>query len=121
MKIDIYEKIIPTKFISINGVEFVYDRLLGCLEELMRTEPDDDYGDYSLRSYELSFKKETEILVKMGLIKNYIGPRKANLYCIKNEESLKIMEKLQKYLYDWYSEKCPCSFDYIQLEECEKE
>lgn len=97
LKIDIYDKPVITKFINVNGVEFELSKLFGCLEEIRRTEVDDHYGDYSLRDYELSHPREMNKLVKMGLVKNYTGPRMANLYCMKDEE---IINKLINYLYE---------------------
>lgn len=97
MKIEIYEKPVITKFVTVNGVEFELGELLCCLEEIRRTEKDDHYGDYSLRDYELSYPNEMDKLVKMGLVKNYIGSRMANLYCMKDEEKI---EKLIMALYE---------------------
>lgn len=97
MKIEVYEKPVITKFISVDGVEFELGVLLCCLEEIRRTEKDDHYGDYSLREYELSYPNEMNKLVEMGLVHNYIGSRMANLYCIK--DIVKI-DELIKAIYD---------------------
>lgn len=95
MDIKIYEKPVMTKFVVVNGVEFELGNLFGCLEEIRRTEVDDHYGDYSLRDYELSYPNEMNKLVEMGLVKNYIGSRMANLYCMKNEKEIEdLVEKL---------------------------
>ena len=59
---------------------------------------DDHHGDYSLRDYELFYSNEMDKLVEMGLVKNYIGSRMANLYCIKDEEKV---EKLIMELYEF--------------------
>lgn len=88
MDIRIYEKPVITKFVVVNGVEFELGELCCCLEEIRRTTVDDHYGDYSLRNYELSHPNEMDKLVKMGLVKNYTGPRMANLYCMKDEKSI---------------------------------
>lgn len=88
MEIEIYKKPVITEFVMIDGVEFELGELLCCLEEIRRTEPDDHYGDYSLRDYELSHPNEMDKLVKMGLVKNYTGSRMANLYCIKDGKGI---------------------------------
>ena len=101
MKFEIIEKLIPTKFVVLNGVEFKLGRLIGCLSQLLNeTEIDDRYGDYSLRDYELDFYSETKKLVEFGWIKNYTGSRMADLYCVKDESSYKIMNDLMHELYD---------------------
>jgi hypothetical protein len=63
----------------------------------MNTKEDDFWGDYSLRDYQLRNQEVMDLLVKMGLVKNYPGPRMANLYCMKNEQGI---EKLQNLLYE---------------------
>ena len=97
LQIDIYDKHVITKFINVNGVEFELGKLLCCLEEIRRTEVDDHYGDYSLRDYELSHPGEMDKLVEMGLVKNYIGSRMANLYCMKDEKAI---NELINYIYE---------------------
>ena len=97
MKLQIYEKPVMTKFIIINGVEFQLGHLLCCLEEIKDTKENDLYGDYSLREYELSHPNEMNELVKMGLVKNFTGPRMANCYCMKDEKKI---DKLRDALYD---------------------
>ena len=97
MDIKMYEKPIITRFVSINGVEFEYGVLFCCLEEIRGTQTGDHYGEYSLRDYELSYPKDMDKLVEMGLVKNYTGSRMANLYCLKDEEAI---ERLVCDLYD---------------------
>lgn len=88
MEIEIYKKPVITKFVTVNGVEFELSKLYCCLDEIRQTEENDHYGEYSLRSYELSCPKEMDKLVKMGLVKNYTGSRMANLYCMKDEKEI---------------------------------
>jgi len=90
MKINITEKPVMTKFVTINGVEFELSRLYGSIYQIMNeTEENDHYGEYSLRSYELNDKETMDKLVAMGYVKNYTGSRMANLYCMANEKGLK--------------------------------
>ena len=101
MKFEVIEKMIPTKFVVLNGVEFERGSLIGCLSQLLNsTEIDDHYGEYSLRSYELDYYSETKKLVEFGWVKNYTGSRMADLYCVKDEESYKIMDDLLNALYE---------------------
>lgn len=97
MDIKMYEKPVITRFVSINGVEFELGNLFGCLEEIRRTKTGDHYGNYSLRDYELSYPNDMDKLVEMGLVKNYIGSRMANLYCMKDEKGI---EDLVNKLYE---------------------
>jgi hypothetical protein len=101
MKFEIIEKMIPTKFVVFNGVEFELSNLIGCLSQLLNsTEIDDHYGEYSLRSYELDYFAETKKLVEFGWVANYTGSRMADLYCVKDDESYKMMRDLLDKLYE---------------------
>ena len=97
MDIKIYEKPIMTKFVQIDGEEFDLHDLYRSLSEILETEENDHYGEYSLRDYQLHNKKITDKLVGMGLVKNYTGSRMANLYCIKDRERI---EQLLHTLYE---------------------
>lgn len=88
MNIKLYEKPIITKFVTINDEEFELKDLYGALYQIQQTKEDDHYGDYSLRDYNLDSKETMDKLVKIGLVKNYTGPRMANLYCMKDENSI---------------------------------
>ena len=88
MKIKTYEKPIITKFVEVDGEEFKFTELCASLEQILKTNEDDRYGDYSLRDYELYYPDVMDKLVKFGLVKNYTGSRMANLYCMKNEEGI---------------------------------
>ena len=87
----IVEKSIITKFIVINNTEVELSDILNAITDMLyKTEEDDNYGEHSLRSYELSCSKSAiKILVDLGLVKNYIGSRMANLFCMKDEKALK--------------------------------
>lgn len=87
-EIKIYEKPVIVKYVSIDGEEFCLDELFCCINEIRNTEEGDNYGDYSLRGYELSYPNTMDKLVKMGLVKNYTGSRMANLYCMKDEAGI---------------------------------
>ena len=89
MEIKIYEKPVITKFVAVNGVEFELGNLVCCLKEIrQRTKKNDHWGDYSLRDYELSYPEDMDKLVQIGLVKNYIGSRMANLYCMEDEKAI---------------------------------
>ena len=38
--------------------------------------------------YELSYPNDMDKLVKIGLVKNYIGFRMANLYCMRDKKGI---------------------------------
>lgn len=101
MKFEIIEKMIPTKFVVLNGVEFELSNLFCCLHQILnQTKIDDKYGDYSLRDYELEYYLETQKLVEFGWVKHYRGSRMANLFCVKSEETYQIMADLLRQLYE---------------------
>lgn len=98
MEIKVYGKPVMTKFVVLDGKEFELSEVYVSLEQIMDTHENDScYGDYSLRDYQLYSQEVMDHLVKMGLVKNYPGPRMANLYCMKNEKGI---EKLQEILYE---------------------
>ena len=97
MKIEIIERPVITKFAIIDGEEFDLGDLYASLNEILETEENDKYGEYSLRDYELHDKKTMDKLVEMGLVKNFIGSRMANLYCVKDA---KRTEELLNMLYE---------------------
>lgn len=89
LKVNIYEKPVITKFVTLDNEEFELSTLYSCLNQLLReTQEDDHYGEYSLRAYEVEDKNTMDKLVKLGLVKNYIGSRMANLYCMKDEKGI---------------------------------
>lgn len=89
MNIEIYEKPVITKFVSVDGVEFELGKLYGCLNQLLEeTKEDDHYGDYSLRDYEVHDLKTMRKLVNMGFVKNYTGSRMADLYCMEDKNKI---------------------------------
>ena len=98
MKFEIIEKLIPTKFVVINNVEFNLVNLIGCLRQILYdTKINDPYGDYSLRGYEIYDYDAMEKLVEMGLVKNYRGSRMANLYCMKDKNAIeKLIDTLDE-------------------------
>ena len=98
MKFQIVEKLIPTKFVVIDNIEFELLKLIGCLNQFLN-KVDDNYCDYSFIDYELEYFLETKYLVELGLLKNYRGYHMSNLFCIKNEEAYKTMKTLLKKLY----------------------
>lgn len=97
MEIKVYGKPVMTKFVVLNGEEFQLSEVYVSLEQIMNTKEDDFWGDYSLRDYQLYSQEVMDYLVDMGLVKNYPGPRMANLYCMKDEKGI---EKLQEILYE---------------------
>lgn len=98
MNFEIVEKLVPTKFVMLNGIEFEFVNLIGCIQQFLDIA--DVYYDAPLKDYELEFYDETKKLEKLDLITSYIGSRMAHLYCIKNEESYKTMKDLLSKLYD---------------------
>lgn len=98
MDIKFYEKPIITKFVIVDGEEFRLNELFASLEQILETNVYDCYGDYSLRDYELYYPDAMDKLVKMGLVKNYIGSRMANLYCMKDKTGVeKLLDILSEY------------------------
>ena len=95
--LELFEKPVITKFVRLNDEEYEYHELLKTIDELMKTNIDDKYGDYSLRDYELSNLEIANVLVEMGYVNNYTGSRMANLYCRSNNKNLEI---LRNKLYD---------------------
>ena len=90
MEIKMYKKPVIKTFVTVDGVEFEVGKLLCSLEEIRQlTRENDRWGDNSLRDYQLSYQEEMDKLVEMGLVKNYIGSRMANLYCMKDEKGIK--------------------------------
>lgn len=98
MKIEITKRPVMVKFINIDGIEFVLNDLYGTINQLMEyTNENDRYGDYSLRDYELYDYETADKLVKLGYIKNYIGSRMANLYCIADKTKIKeLLDKIDE-------------------------
>ena len=95
MNIKIYEKPIITKFIIVDGEEFVLRELYSALEQIQETNENDLYGEYSLRDYEIICFDAMKKLVKIGLVKNYRGSRMADLYCMKDKNKIgKLFETL---------------------------
>lgn len=88
MKLEIVKKPVMTEFVIIDGTEFVLSHLLASISEIMETEENDKYGEYSLRDYELSYHDTMNKLVEMGCVKTYTGPRQAHCYCLANEKGL---------------------------------
>lgn len=101
-----------TKFVTVNDIEFELGDLCCALEQMISTHKGDHYGEYSLRDYELHCSCETmDKLVEMGLVKNYIGSRMANLYCVADKKA--VTDLLHK-LYEIDSK------DYAEFENSDK-
>lgn len=102
-------KNVPTLFVELNGDEFNARSVLRALNEILNTEEDDQYGEYSLRDYELSYDSYhiCKTLVDMGLVRNYVGPRMANLYCIASGYT-ETLENLMATIYDLFEEEDEC-------------
>ena len=64
MKINLYEKPVLTTFIKVNGMEFEYQFLLKCLQEIRDGKEKKDY--------ELSHIYEMNRLVEIGLVEKII-------------------------------------------------
>lgn len=99
MEIKIYEKPVITKFVMIDGEEFLLSDMYGAVTQMLLTRENDSYGEYSFKRYELDNYDATQKLVKMGLVKNYTGSRMADLYCMKDEDGLKkLLDNLDELL-----------------------
>ena len=97
-KLEVVEK----KIITIDTVEFEIRELEIAINEMLEhTEPDDHYGDYSLRDYELYDWDATKKLVALGLVSHYIGSRMAKLYCTKDKEAEKEMREILDKIYEF--------------------
>ena len=97
MDIKFYGKPVMTRFVVIDGKEFKASELYLSLDQIMQTEEDDCYGDYSLRDYQIVYQEVVDQLVNMGLVKNYTGSRMANLYCMKDKEGIEdLLDTLYK-------------------------
>lgn len=101
MKLEVYEKMIPTKIVKLGDKEYTLKAIVRALNDMInRTDEDDWYGDYSLRDYELSSDiKIYEWFTKEGLFKNYTGPRMANLFCLAKGK-LSEVEELREFLWE---------------------
>ena len=96
----IFEKLEPVKYVEINGKEFRVRSVISALCDILDTDEDDRYGDYSLRDYELSSDIEIyDTLVEMKLVKHWIGSREARLYCRAAGATEKLKAMLNE-LYD---------------------
>lgn len=100
MEIKLYEKPVITKFVEIDGEEFLLSEMYGALTQMLETRENDCYGEYSFRNYELDSYEATQKLVKMGLVKNYTGSRMADLYCIKDKKGIEeLLEELENMMF----------------------
>lgn len=83
-----------------DGNKFEYSKLINTITDfLTNTIENDKYGEDSLRDYELVDKDVANYLVKLGLVKSYIGPRMSHCYCMKDMRGL---EKLIDDIYNLY-------------------
>lgn len=83
-----------------DGNKFEYIRLINTISQFIEdTAENDNYGEESLRDYELIDKEVTNYLIKLGLVKSYIGPRMSHCYCSKN---MKGLDKLREDIYSLY-------------------
>lgn len=98
-------KNIPTLYITIKDKEYDLFIMIRAIEDMLDTNEDDHYGEYSYRDYELNSPiAYYECLVKLGLVKNYVGSREANLFCMAKNATKKL-EAFEKDLYAcWKSE-----------------
>ena len=64
---------------------------------MLDTEEDDRFGDYSYRDYDLSVDESYyNCLIKLGLVKNFTGPRQANCFCAAKGAKKSLEEFLEK-------------------------
>ena len=83
-----------------DGSKFEYSKIINTINQFTEnTIEDDKYGENSLRDYELEDKDITNYLVKLGLVKAYIGPKMSHCYCAKD---MKGLDKLREDIYSLY-------------------
>ena len=59
-----------------DGNKFEYSKIINTISQFIEnTTENDNYGEESLRDYELIDKDVTNYLIKLGLIKSYIDPK----------------------------------------------
>ena len=99
MKLEVYEKTIPIKFVKLGDEEYRLEDVIVALSDMIEeTREGDRYGDYSLRDYELSADVGIyKWFVEQGIFKNYTGSRMANLFCLaegKRDEAKELRDQL---------------------------
>ena len=95
MEFKIYEKPVTTKFIKINGEEFILKDVLGGLYEILEMERFGPMKKYELYT-DLSLMDK---FVEMGLVNSYIGSRMAHMYNIKDPVAVKeLIDRIEESL-----------------------
>lgn len=93
-------KIVEMYYITVDGYEFREDILFETLGILSQTMENDRYGEYSVRDYDLPDYETIEALIKLGLVKNYTGPRMADCFCVKDKKKFdEFYEKVNSLYY----------------------
>ena len=96
MEFEIYEKPVTTKFIKINGEEFILKDVLGWLYEILEMETFGPMKKYELYT-DLSLMDK---FVEMGFVNYYRGSRMAHIYNIKNPVAVKdLIDKIEENLW----------------------
>ena len=105
IKYEFKTKLVPTTYITIDGEEYCLADMYAAIGDMLDTEEDDEFGDYSYRDYDLSVDKNYyNCLIKLGLVKNFTGPRQANCFCVAKgaKKSLeKFLERLDNDYIEW--------------------
>lgn len=95
MEFEVYEKPVTTKFIKINGEEFILRDVLGGLSEILDMETFGPMKRYELHT-DLSLMDK---FVEMGFVNYYIGSRMAHMYNIKDPVAVKeLLERIEESL-----------------------
>ena len=95
--LEIKEKMVPVKFVTIWNQEFELTSLYYTLQQLSETKENDIFGDNSLKDYDLQCPEVAEKLVTMGIAEKFIGSRMAVFYHVKNRSLLEeLLRKLEE-------------------------
>lgn len=95
MEFVIYEKPVTTKFIKINGEEFILRDVLDGLYEILEMETFGPMKRYELHT-DLSLMDK---FVEMGFVNYYIGSRMAYIYNIKDPVAVKeLIDRIEENL-----------------------
>ncbi len=98
--IEVKNKEIIKTFISLDGKDFEWEEVINAIDDMLNTGEDESIWGDCLRDYELSSSMEIyEYFIKLGLVKNQMGERQANLFCMTKGAKEKFLG-LRDSLYD---------------------
>lgn len=95
--LEIKEKMVSVKFVTIWNQEFELTSLYYTLQQLYETKENDISDDTSLKDYDLQYPEVAEKLVTMGIAEKSIGSRMATFYHVKKRSLLEeLLRKLEE-------------------------